>query len=123
MKPWLLPLGLIAALAPAAFGHARLLKSEPPAEALLGKAPAVVRAWFDDELEPKGSTITVWDARGRRVDDGKGGVDLNDLDRKSMVVRLAPLAPGAYTVKWRAVSADDQNVATGVFRFAVSPPR
>jgi methionine-rich copper-binding protein CopC len=85
--------------------------------------PAVVRAWYNDELDPKHSALGVWDARGKRVDDGKGGVDLNDLDRKSMLARLRPLPPGVYTVRWTAVSLDDQNVAKGSFRFTLAATR
>jgi hypothetical protein len=64
--------------------------------------------------------LTVADSRGKRVDDRKGGLDLNDLDRKSLVVRLMAIGPGRYTVRWTAVSADDANVAKGSFRFSVA---
>jgi methionine-rich copper-binding protein CopC len=37
-----------------------------------------------------------------------------------MTVRLARLAPGIYTVRWKAVSADDQYVAQGTFSFTVA---
>ena len=86
-------------------------------------APATVRAWFSDELVVGRSAISVWDGGGRRVDNGKGGVDLNDLDRKSLVAALKAVGPGRYTVKWRAVSADDLNVAAGEFRFTIAPAR
>lgn len=99
--------------------HARLVRSEPKAGAVLTVAPRVVQVWFDDELDPDQSTIGVWDARERRVDDGHGGVDLNDLDRKSMLARLRTVGAGTYTVRWRAVSADDGFVAQGSFAFAV----
>jgi methionine-rich copper-binding protein CopC len=73
----------------------------------------------NEEVDPERSRISVLDSTGRRVDDGKGGVDLNDLDRRSMIVRLKPLKAGVYTVKWKAVSAPDLSVAQGVFRFRV----
>lgn len=56
----------------------------------LTAAPASTRAWFSDELDVGRSAISVWDGRGRRVDNGKGGADLNDLDRKSLVATLKP---------------------------------
>src|SRR5216684_1109358 len=58
-------------------------------------------------------------AHGNQVDDGKGGVDLNDLSHKSMIVRLQSRQPGTYTVKWKAVSSPDQEVTQGSFRFTV----
>ncbi len=103
------------------WSHAKLLRAEPAPGSTVKTSPTVVRAWFNDELDTKRSGISVWDRRGRRVDDGKGGVDLGDLDRKSMTVKLKPLGPGSYTVKWKAVSADDAFVAQGSFRFTVAP--
>jgi len=103
-----------------ASGHAKLLKSEPAPRAVLRTPPKLVRAWFDDELDPQRSSLSVWDSRGRRVDDGHGGVDLGDLDRKSMIAKLKPIRAGKYTVKWRAVSADDKFVAQGAFQFMIT---
>jgi methionine-rich copper-binding protein CopC len=108
------------ALAPSAGAHAKLQRADPKAGSTITTAPAVVRAWFSEEIDAKGSALSVWDAHGKRKDDGKGGLDLNDLDHKSMLVKLQPLGPGTYTVKWTAVSADDKNVAKGSFRFTVA---
>ena len=104
-----------------ATAHAKLLRAEPAANSTLKTAPKAVRIWFTQELDPKRCTVSVSDARGRRVDDGKGGVDLNDLDRKSMIARLRPLGPGKYTVRWRTVSAEDRDISEGSFRFTVAP--
>lgn len=101
--------------------HAKLVRAEPAANSTLKTAPKAVRIWFTQELVPKRSTLSVLDARNRRVDDGKGGVDLADLDRKSMIARLKPLGPGKYTVRWRTVSAEDRDVIEGSFRFTVAP--
>lgn len=100
--------------------HAKLVRAEPRPGSTVRVAPRVVRAWFDDELDPRRSTLTVADAGGRRVDDGKGGVDLDDLDRMSMLARLNPIGPGTYTVRWTATSADDGYAARGSFRFTVA---
>src|SRR3989441_8299944 len=97
------------------WAHAKLVRSEPKAGAVLTVPPAVVRAWFDDELDPDRSTIGVWAVREHRVDDGRGGVDLNDLDRTSMIARLRAVGVGTDTVRWRAVSADDGFGAPGSF--------
>jgi len=110
---------LVVLLAAAAWGHAKLLRALPAPGATVTRAPTVVRLWFNDELDVKRSGLSVWNARGQRVDDGRGGVDLTDLDRKSMKVALKPIIPGRYTVRWRAVSADDLFVSTGTFTFTV----
>ncbi len=116
---WIL-LTVVFATVGVALGHATLIRSDPVAGSVLRTPPQVVRAWFDDELDPKRSSLSVWDNRGRRVDDGHGGVDLNDLDRKSMVARMKPTSTRKYTVKWRAVSADDGFVAEGAFQFTIA---
>jgi methionine-rich copper-binding protein CopC len=111
-------------VAAAAWGHAKLLRAVPAPGSTIARAPTVVQVWFNDELDPARSGISVWNARAQRVDDGRGGVDLTDLDRKSMKVGLKPIAPGGYTVRWRAVSADDLFVSTGTFTFILrSPPK
>lgn len=103
--------------------HAKLARSDPARGSTVTTIPKVVRLWFQlggEELDPRRSAVTVLDARGRRVDDGKGGVDLNDLDRTSMIARLKPTGPGTYTVRWKAVSSPDGSVAQGSFRFMVA---
>ena len=110
---------IATALASAADAHAKLMRADPAPKSVVASAPKIVRLWFNEELASKGSTVTVVDGRGRRVDDGKGRLDLDDLDRKSIITGLKPLAKGTYTVKWIAVSADDRFVARGTFRFTV----
>lgn len=105
--------------------HAKFLRAEPAPDSTVTSAPEVVGVWFtlasaNEELDAKRSTLTVLDAHGKRVDDGKGGVDLNDLSHKSMIVRVQARQPGAYTVKWKAVSSPDHEVTQGSFRFTVS---
>jgi methionine-rich copper-binding protein CopC len=111
---------LVGGLAAAAAAHAKLVSATPAPGSLVKAPPRLVRAVFNEELAPTHSRMTVTDGRGRRVDDGQGGVDLDDLDRKTLVARLRPVGPGRYTVRWRAVSADDGYVAQGTFWFVVT---
>ena len=106
--------------------HARLVRADPSPGATVKTAPKMVRLWFKlggEELDPQRSAVSVWDQRGKRADDGKGGVDLDDLDRASMIARLRPIGPGAYTVRWKAVSVPDGSVAQGRFQFTVAKGR
>ncbi len=98
--------------------HAVFVKSDPVARSILRTSPKTVRVWFNDELDPKRSSLSIWDGKGRRV--GQGGVDLDDLDRKSMYARIKRIGPGKYIVKWRAVSVDDGYVAQGAFQFTLA---
>jgi methionine-rich copper-binding protein CopC len=113
--------GLALALAGPGLGHANLVRSEPPADGVVKQSPQVIRALFSQELDPRGSTMNLRDRDGRLL--ASGGVDLEDLDRKTMIVRLkAPLGPGRYLVGWRALSAEDGDVTQGQFRFTIGRP-
>ncbi len=101
-------------------GHASFVRADPAPGSTLKQAPKVVRAFFDDELDLNGSTISVWDTHGKRVDLGKGGVDRSDKKHQSMIVRLKPLGPGTYTVKWKAFTSDDNKTVEGTFQFTVA---
>lgn len=107
-----------------AYAHPRVARVLPAPGSVITVAPKVVRIWFkldpNEELDPKRSALSVRDAHGARVDDGKGGVDLYDLDRLSLIARLKPLGPGTYTVRWRAVSTPDRGERQGTFRFTVA---
>lgn len=116
-----LTLAACAGLVATAAGHAKLVRADPAAGAVLRTAPRVVRAVFNEELAARGSFLVVVDARGRRVDDGKSGLDLDDLDRRTLLARLRPVGSGRYTVRWQATSADDGYVARGSYVFTVRP--
>lgn len=114
---------LVLGITPAAPTHAKLTKATPAPGSTVRTPPKVVRLLFalgGEELDPKRSTVSVWDKQGRRVDNGKGGVDLDDLDRVSMIAGLRTVGPGTYTVKWKAVSTPDGSTAQGTFHFTVA---
>lgn len=99
--------------------HAMLTRTDPKAGSTLKAAPKVVRAFFDDQLDT-GSTISVWDSKGKRVDLGKGGIDPSDKKHQSLIVRLPKLGPGTYTVKWKSFTADDNKTTEATFQFTVA---
>jgi len=100
--------------------HSELVKSEPEAGASLENSPPQVTAWFSEELDSQSSTLRVFNSQNNQVDNGDGGVDLNDLDHLTMVVSLPPLPAGTYTVHWTSVSAEDGDAEEGDFTFSVT---
>ena len=114
----LLVAGLLV-LAPAASvrAHAELLKSSPASGAALTHAPSVIRAWFDDELALKTSVMRLYDAQGKLV--ASGGVDPKDASHKVMQIVAPHLSSGGYVVRWHAVTADDNAVTQGSFKFSI----
>jgi copper resistance protein C len=109
---------LIALSGPLAFAHAFLDRAEPGVGSTLQAAPAQVRIWFTEALEQAFSTITVTDAQGREVGDGKAKVDPGNP--MLLEVGLKALVPGTYTVKWRVISVDT-HPTEGDFTFTVKP--
>jgi copper transport protein len=97
--------------------HANYERSDPPANAILERAPGVVRVWFSEEPEPRFSELRVLDATGRRVD--RGNMAPVPGEARALAIDLEPLAPGTYTVAWRVLSAVDGHITQGAFPFTV----
>jgi copper transport protein len=110
---------LIGLLAPAsrADAHAVPAAMDPAPDARLDTSPPAVVIRFTERVEPHASSLDVLDARGARVSRGDGVVDPENPWRYR--VALEPLAPGAYTVSWRVLSADDGHVTSGAHVFTV----
>jgi copper resistance protein C len=99
-----------------AMAHAALVKTEPPRRALLAKAPAEVRLWFNEDIESAYASLVV-------LDTGKNPVTevtphLAPDDQKSLVLPLPELTPGKYSVKFRVLSLDG-HVIQSSFDFTV----
>lgn len=115
---WLRAFGFVLAtiVTVQAQAHAFLDRAEPRVGATVQAAPAQLRLWFTQEIEPAFSTVKVIDSKGRRVD--KGDVQVDAASRELMRVSLETLGVGDYTVVWRVVSADT-HVTEGDFVFHV----
>lgn len=108
---------LATALAPGAFAHAFPKNSDPHVGATVATAPHAVKIWFDGELEPVFSTLTVKDAAGKQVSSAKGEVAPKDHFLLETTLP-APLPAGPYTVYW-SVIAHDGHHSEGHFAFTV----
>ncbi|HZQ06627.1 MAG TPA: copper resistance protein CopC [Anaerolineae bacterium] len=112
---------LLVALASIALAHAEIDTCTPPINGTVETAPDKVTCKTTEGMDPKGSSLSVFDAAGMQVDKGDSAVDLNDPDRKTISVSLdmAMMKDGVYTVKWKTLSADDGDAADGSFTFTV----
>jgi copper transport protein len=112
---------LVALALPAgASAHATLLQAAPGFGKRLERTPQLVRLTFDQSVKALPDAIRVYDAKGRLV----SGEALTEGDQRLVDAPVSRLARGAYTVRWRAVSADG-HVISGVFTFGVrhrAPP-
>jgi methionine-rich copper-binding protein CopC len=106
---------LIIAAGPA-FGHAKLLNSSPPANALLTDSPKTLTLTFSEaaqlgvlRLSSSGKDIPLVLDRGAKA-------------ASSITVALPALEPGTYEIEWTALAADDGHVTKGRFSFTVTRP-
>jgi methionine-rich copper-binding protein CopC len=103
--------------------HAELDRSNPAPNSTVGAPPAIVEAWFSEDLDSNGSRLSVFGPDGTQVDKGDSAVDLYDPLRRHATVSLkAGLGPGVYTVRWTSVSSIDGDTADGSFTFTVGGP-
>ena len=109
---------LVLAAVPLAGAHAVLVKSAPASRALLGHPPDRVQLWFNEQLEPAFSGMSVWSAAGTQVDNHDATVGPDDDKRLSVTVK--PLAAGPYTVRFRVLSVDG-HVVESTLSFTVKP--
>lgn len=103
-----------------AWAHAYLTKAVPAQRAVLFSPPDRVQLWFNERLEANFCSLTVTDAAGAPVDDGKSQVAADDP--KLLMVALKPITAGTYTVKFRVLSVDG-HVVTNQFAFTVRERR
>jgi methionine-rich copper-binding protein CopC len=98
--------------------HAFLEHSDPPVGGKVHSSPATVRVWFTEAIEPAFSSIKVFDATGKQVD--QKDTHLDRSNHLLLAVSLSWLRPGTYKVVWRVMSLDT-HVTNGDFRFQIAP--
>src|SRR5262245_59874854 len=97
--------------------HAFPLRSDPRVGWTIPVSPPKVTIWFDGELEPAFSTITVYNSAKQQVD--KGNSRVSGSDASVLEVDLPPLAADTYHVYWKVLSKDT-HVTEGDFTFAIN---
>ncbi len=98
--------------------HVFLERSDPGVGGKIHSAPAAVRIWFTEAIDPVFSSIQVFDATGKQVD--KKDTHSDRSSRSLLQISLPRLGPGTYKVAWGVVSVDT-HVTKGAFRFQILP--
>ena len=101
----------------AATAHAFPQRTMPPAGSRLVNPPPRVAILFTEALEPRFSSLKVFDAFGHRVD--RGDAHLGPHNARRYIVDLQPLPPGTYNVVWHVTSVDTHQTQ-GHFQFSVA---
>ncbi len=116
MKPSATLLTALLLLPAVALAHAVPERTVPPQNAILRIAPSDVAVYFDTELEPLFSKLTVAAASGEKISQGNGRVDPDN--HKLLRTRLTTVARGEYHVRWNVVARDGHR-AQGEYTFSV----
>ena len=103
------PLALALVFAPAAFAmHLHLVKSSPNDREAVSTPTREIRLWFSQKPEIGLSTIALLRSDSSAVPLAKVAGTDDSLSVKAAL--SAPLAPGDYIVRWRALSKDGHAV-------------
>jgi methionine-rich copper-binding protein CopC len=111
-----LMLGMLAAPRPAS-AHADVQSSSPAAGATVDEGITSISITFDEEVSVDSSTAQV-DGPNGAVSAASASVDR--ANRALMTITTPPLSAGAYTVRWTAVTEDDNATANGTISFTVA---
>lgn len=113
----LVAIALLVTVGPSVvLGHAEL-DMMSPADKSSGPSPTEIVGTFVQNLDPSKSSFALVDSTGKVV--AKGGQVASDNVRKMTLPLTAPLAPGAYEIRWTTVSTEDGELARGTTTFTV----
>lgn len=104
-------------MATPAAAHDAIISSDPAADAELTTAPTQITLTFNNDLSTLGGQVVVTDSTGATVASGAPTV----AGPTATLPLADPLANGAYSVAWRAVSSDSHPIE-GTFAFTVADP-
>jgi methionine-rich copper-binding protein CopC len=101
----------------AAYAHAHVESSEPADGQVITSSPDSLKITFSEPLRPGESHAYVYDAHKKQV----SGLTITKTGNDDILSYALPkLAPGIYTVKWKAVClCTDHHATNGSFKFTV----
>lgn len=130
-------LALGVALAPGAYAHPILLRSDPPDGSTLPTSPRQLKLWFSESVARDLVTLELRDGAGTvvaRAGHGDAGArgplgrlipgatartSLRGDQGRTVVMPLPTLTRGVYELRWSAVSAEDLHALSGTLVFGV----
>jgi methionine-rich copper-binding protein CopC len=110
---------MIVSLAPgSALAHARVASSTPANGSTVAAGLTQMEIIFNEEISlTRSSAQVVNDADGGTI---QANFAVDRANRKRMTITTAPLGGGKFTIKWRAVTEDDNGITNGEIKFTVA---
>jgi methionine-rich copper-binding protein CopC len=96
--------------------HAIVVRTSPEESGVAPESLGTVDVWYDAGIRNEFAALAVINADGDRVDNRDAAIDRTDQSHVSASVGV--LAPGTYTVRYRAMSADG-HLVSGAWGFEV----
>lgn len=91
-----------------AAAHSRLVRSDPAARAVLVKAPAELKLWFNEAVEPAFAKISITPAEGAQIPLTSRG---DSSDNRLLIVTLPDnLPPGPVNIVYHVLSVDGHTI-------------
>jgi methionine-rich copper-binding protein CopC/putative copper export protein/photosystem II stability/assembly factor-like uncharacterized protein len=107
---------VVAVLPGMAWAHAILVHASIQPGSLIRSMPPVLTVQFSESIRPSLSSLHVLGPYGTSA---SYGPPASGASPRTLAVHLRLDGGGTYTVTWAAVSAEDGQVTSGAFRFAV----
>ncbi len=106
------------------FAHAEPATVKPGDGAVLAQPPTEVVIEMTQEMarQAGANDIEVFDPAGRKITTVSAVIDNGDRKRLSVPLPTG-LVVGAYTVRWKTLSADDGDAANGQLSFTYDPSK
>jgi copper resistance protein C len=93
--------------------HAIVVRAKPQDGETVTSAPSKVELWYDAPISSAMAALSVTDAAGQRVDKHDTAID-----GAHVTTSVEASAPGEYTVRYRALSADG-HIVSGSLHFTI----
>ncbi len=101
-----------------AAAHAIVVRTSPERDGVGAADIGKVDVWYDAGIRDAFAALAVVSESGERIDKRDAAID--SADSAHVSVSVNPLAPGKYTVRYRALSADG-HLVSGAWEFEVRP--
>jgi methionine-rich copper-binding protein CopC len=99
--------------------HSRLVKSDPPARAVLATAPKELRLWFNESVEPARAKVWIVPAHGPHISLTSNG---DSSDPRLLIVTFPDdLAAGPVVIGYHILSIDG-DVVDARLTFTIKKP-
>jgi len=109
---------LVTCWVDAARAHGLVVRTDPPAGAVLREPPRQISVWFTETVLPEFAAVRVRGPHGEPINVGAGYV-IPGEDRRYVAALPPDASKGTYLVTWRFFSRIDGHLSVGSFPYSI----